>query len=145
MYAANSSAAVLTHGAKRNGMVVGGIVGRNAVSLAGRVITALVLAMAVWIGLMLAAATVGRVVPELVQWVGVLVLGMLGSEIRVPLSVVPHALAQLTAVWPAFHVGQLARYAAANGGIDLVPHVVGVAGLAVLFFVLARRGLRQVR
>jgi hypothetical protein len=112
---------------------------------AGRIITALLLALGVWIAVMLAAATVGRLVLELVQWVGVLVLAVLGSGLRVPLTVTPHALAQLTAGWPAFQLGQVARYAVGNGGVDLLPHVVGVAGTAALFLVMARRGLRQVR
>jgi hypothetical protein len=95
---------------------------------------------------MVAAATVGRILLELVQWVGVFVLAVLGSGVRVPMAVVPHALTQLTAVWPAFHLAQLARYAVGDGvGVDLVPHLVGVVGIAALFFGIARSGLRKVR
>jgi hypothetical protein len=134
MYAANSPQAV-AGGGRQEGLAV-----------VVKVMTALGLAGAVWVGAMLLAATVGRLLLELVQWVGVLVLAVLGSGIRVPLAVVPHALAQLTAVWPAFHLAQFARYAVGNGsGVDLVPHVAGVVGIAVLFFALALRGLRTGR
>ena len=141
MVAANSPGAVLASGGKRIGMSLAGLDGRGAVSLAGRVILALVLAIGGWIVSMLAAATMGRLVLELAQWVGMLVLAVLGSRVQVPLSMMPHALAQLTAVWPTFHLGQFARYALGNGGVDLLPHVVSLLGIAGLFLVIARRVL----
>jgi hypothetical protein len=117
----------------------------GGVSVAARLVTALGVACAVWVAAMLVAAAVGRIVLELVQWVGALVLTVLASGLRLPLAVAPHALAQLTAIWPAFHLGQFAGYAIGDrAGVDLVPHVVGLVGVAVVFFVIARRGLRQV-
>jgi len=160
MYVANSHGTVLPGTGGRNGgcasppspevrhswrLALAGVNRRDAVSLAGRMITALALAVGIWVGVMLAAATVGRLVLELVQWVGVLVLAVLGSGARVQMLVLPHALAQLTSVWPAFHVGQLARDAVGPGGIDLLPRVAGIAGAAALFFLAARRALRDVR
>jgi hypothetical protein len=118
----------------------------GSLPVAARLVTALGVACAVWIASMLVAAAVGRILLELVQWVGALVLAVLGSGLRLPLGVVPHGLAQLTPIWPAFHLGQFARYALGDGiGVDLVPHVVGLVGVAAVFFVIARRGLGNVR
>ncbi len=119
--------------------------GHAVAMLATRLITALILAAVVWIGMMVLAATAARVVVELVPWVGVFVLDVLGSGIRVPMSGVPHSFMQLTAVWPTFHITQLVHYAVGNGGVDLLPHVLSLGGVAALFLVIARRGLRQVR
>jgi hypothetical protein len=145
MVAENLPEAVLAGGGKRIGTALARMDRGYAASLAGRVITALGLASGVWIAAIVAPAAIGGLVLGLVQWVGVLVLAVLGSGIRVPLSVMPHALAQLTAVWPVFHVDQLVRYAAGSAGIGLLPHVTGVAAMAAVFFVMARRGLREVR
>jgi hypothetical protein len=127
MYAA-TTAGTARGGEKRNGVLV------------VRVAMALVLAFAVWFALMVAAATVGRVVLELGQWVGVFVLEVLGAGFRLSSSGVPHALAQLTSVWPAFHFGLFARYGVVSDGVDLLPRGLSFVGIAVLFCVIVRRG-----
>jgi predicted permease len=117
---------------------------RDTASLVRRVVTALAAAVGVWFAVMLAAATVGRLVLELAEWVGVLLVAVVGNSIQVPLSVVPHVLA--IAAWPASHLDRFAWYAVGStDGIDLVPRVLGLTGTAVLFFVLVRRGPRNVR
>ena len=134
------------YAAKLPGAVLAGGGGHGAVSVAARLVAALGVACVAWVASMLAAAAVGRILLELVQWVGALVLFVLGSGLRFPVALVPHALAQLTAIWPVLRLGQFARYAiGAGAGLDLVPHVVGLVGMAVVFFVIARRGLGRVR
>ncbi len=133
MYAANDAGPVTVE--KGHGVAI----------LATRLVTALILAVVVWIGMMLLAAAAARLFMELVPWVGVFVLDVLGSGIRVPMSGVPHAFMQLTAVWPTCHLTQLVHYAVGEGGVDLVPHVLSLAGVAALFLVIARRGLSRVR
>ncbi len=119
--------------------------GHGVATLATRLTTALILAVIVWIGMMVLAAAAARLVTALVPWVGVFVLDVLGSGIRVPMSGVPHSFMQLTAVWPTFHITQLVHCAVGNGGVDVVPHVLSLGGVAALFLVIARRGLRKVR
>jgi hypothetical protein len=132
MYAAKSPEAVLAGGGKQDGL-----------SVAARLVAALGVACAVWVGSMLVAAATGRVVLELAQWVGEIILAVLGSGLQLPFGLMPHVLAQLTAIWPAFHLAQFARYAVgAAAGVDLVPHVTGAVGIAVVFVVIARRFLR---
>jgi ABC-2 type transport system permease protein len=127
--------------------------------------------------LMLMASIVGKVVLELVQWVSLFVLAVLGvipfcglglmvgtlvkgqaapailnliyvpmsflAGIWVPLSVLPHFLAQLAPVWPAYHLTKLAQAAVDSGSTDLLPHVLDLVGMAALFFAVARRALRK--
>jgi hypothetical protein len=119
--------------------------GRYGLFLVVRVAVALVLAVAVWFAMMVVAATTGRLVLELGQWVGALVLEVLGTGIRLPLSGLLHALAQIASVWPAFHLGQFARYEMGSGGVDLVPQGLSLVAIAVVFCVIARRGPRKVR
>jgi hypothetical protein len=118
--------------------------GRYGVLLVARVAMALVLAVAVWLGMMVAATTAGRLVLELGQWAGMFVLEVLGAGIRMSLLAGPHALAHLTSVWPSFHLGQVAQYAMGSDGVDLLPHGLSLVGIAVLFVVFVRRGLRKV-
>jgi ABC-2 type transport system permease protein len=149
------------------------------VFLDAKLVTAMVFAAAVSVTLMLLGALVGKVVLELVQWVSLFVLAVVGvipfcglgllvatfvkgqaapavlnliyvpmcflAGIWVPLSVLPHALAQLAPVWPAYHLAKLAGFAVGEGGTDLLPHVLDLAGMGALFFLAARRGMRKVR
>jgi ABC-2 type transport system permease protein len=150
------------------------------VLLAAKMITAMIFAGVVSLTLMLLGATVGKVMLELAQWIGLLVLALLGvvpfcglgllvgafvkgqaapailnliyvpmsflAGIWVPLSVLPHFLAQLAPIWPAYHLVKLAQYVVGEPGTgDVLPHVVDLVGMGALFFALARRGLRKVR
>lgn len=67
------------------------------------------------------------------------------SGLWLPLSVLPHALAQLAPVWPAYHLAKLTQYVIGEGDTGFWPHVLNLAGMSVVFFLLARRGLRKVR
>jgi ABC-2 type transport system permease protein len=67
------------------------------------------------------------------------------SGLWMPLSVLPHALARLAPVWPAYHLAGLTQYAVGEGDAGFWPHVLSLAGMSVVFFLLARRGLRKVR
>ena len=67
------------------------------------------------------------------------------SGLWLPLSVLPHALAQLAPVWPAYHLAKLTQYVIGEGDAGFWPHVLNLAGMSVVFFLLARRGLRKVR
>ena len=67
------------------------------------------------------------------------------SGLWLPLSVLPHALAQLAPVWPAYHLAKLTQYVLGEGDTSFWPHVLDLVGISVAFFMLARRGLRKVR
>ena len=67
------------------------------------------------------------------------------SGLWIPLSVLPHTLAQLAPVWPAYHLAKLTQYAVGEAGGGFLPHALDLAGMAVLFFALSRRALRKVR
>ena len=174
------------------------------VYLAAKLVAAVIFASIVSVTLMLLAATAGKVVLELVQWAGLLILGMLGvipfcglglmvgafvkgqaapavlnliyvpmsflAGLWVPLSALPHVLAQWAPVWPAYHLAKLAGYVVGEGGIGwpvgllterlarespvgtgwpmglpgFLLHVLDLVGMSVLFFAVARRGLRKV-
>jgi hypothetical protein len=118
---------------------------RRDILLLSRIAIALLLALTVWFAMMVAAAAVGRLVLELGQWVGVLVLEVLGAGLRMSLPAGPHALGQLTSMWPSFHLGQLTHYAMGADGVDLLPRWLSLVGIAVLFCLFARRGLGKVR
>lgn len=147
--------------------------------LAAKLVTAMVFAAVVTIALMLMATIVGKVVLELVQWVNLFILAVLGvvpfcglglmvgtlvkgqaapailnliyvpmsflAGIWVPLSVLPHFLAQLAPIWPAYHLAKLAQSAVGGGSADLLPHVIDLVGMGALFFAVARRALRKLR
>jgi ABC-2 type transport system permease protein len=147
--------------------------------LAAKLVTAMVFAAVVTIALMLMATIVGKVVLELVQWVSLFILAVLGvipfcglglmvgtlvkgqaapailnliyvpmsflAGIWVPLSLLPHWLAQLAPVWPAYHLAKLAQSAVDGGSADLLPHVIDLVGMGALFFAVARRALRKLR
>ncbi|MGH8149528.1 MAG: ABC transporter permease [Steroidobacteraceae bacterium] len=69
------------------------------------------------------------------------------SGVLLPLSVLPHGLARLAPLWPAYHLAQLA-FAVVSRGSPLQPgraagHVVVLAGMTALFFAIARRRLQR--
>jgi len=145
--------------------------------LAAKLVTSMVFVAVVSIALLLLASIVGKVVLELVQWVSLFILAVLGvipfcglglmvgtlvkgqaapailnliyvpmsflAGIWVPLSVLPHFLAQLAPVWPAYHLTKLAQAVVGTGSTDLLPHVLDLVGMAALFFAVARRALRK--
>jgi ABC-2 type transport system permease protein len=145
--------------------------------LAAKLVTSMAFAAVVSVALMLMASIIGKVVLELVQWVSLFILAVLGvvpfcglglmvgtlvkgqaapailnliyvpmsflAGIWVPLSVLPHFLAQFAPVWPAYHLTKLAQTVVGNGSADLLPHVLDLVGMSALFFAVARRALRK--
>jgi ABC-2 type transport system permease protein len=149
----------------------------TGVYLTAKLAMAMVFAAIVSLLLMLIAALVGKVVLELVQWVSLFILAVLGvipfaglgmmvgalvkgqvapavlnliyvpmsflAGIWVPLTALPHFLAQLAPVWPAYHLAKLAQTAVGHDASEFWPHVLDLVGMAVLFFAVARRALRK--
>lgn len=147
--------------------------------LAAKLVTAMVFAAVVTIALLLMATILGKVVLELVQWVSLFILAVLGvipfcglglmvgtlvkgqaapallnliyvpmsflAGIWVPLSVLPHFLAQLAPIWPAYHLAKLTQATVGGDSADLLPHVLDLVGMGALFFAVARRALRKLR
>jgi ABC-2 type transport system permease protein len=67
------------------------------------------------------------------------------SGLWMPLSILPQALAQSAPVWPAYHLAKLTDYVVGVGGVGFWSHALDLSGMSVVFFFLARRGLRKVR
>jgi ABC-2 type transport system permease protein len=66
------------------------------------------------------------------------------SGLWMPLTMLPHFLAQIAPLWPAWHLGQLALTAtgqAATGSI--AGHLVWLAAFTAICFAIARRGLAR--
>jgi ABC-2 type transport system permease protein len=95
------------------------------------------------LGLLVGTLVKGQAAPAVLNVIYVPMSFLAG--IWMPLSMLPHSLAQLAPVWPAYHLTKLAQYVVGEGGADFRPHVLVLVGTAVLFFGLARRALRKVR
>jgi len=67
------------------------------------------------------------------------------SGLWLPLSILPHGLAQLAPVWPAYHLARLTQYLMGEGDVSFWTHALNLVGMSAVFFVLARRGLRKGR
>jgi ABC-2 type transport system permease protein len=94
------------------------------------------------LGLMVGSLVKGQAAPAVLNLIYVPMSFL--SGLWVPLTVLPHWLAQVAPIWPAFHLERLAQYVVGEGG-ELLPHILDLAGLGVLFFAVARRALRKVR
>jgi ABC-2 type transport system permease protein len=94
-------------------------------------------------GLMVGTLVKGQAAPAVLNLIYVPMSFLAG--IWVPLSVLPHFLAQLAPVWPAYHLAKLAQSAVSGNSTDLLPHVLDLVGMATLFFAIARRALRKLR
>lgn len=95
------------------------------------------------LGLMVGAAVKGQAAPAVLNLIYVPMSFL--SGLWLPLSVLPHALAQLAPVWPAYHLAKLMPFALGEGDGSFWTHVLDLVGMSVVFFMLARRGLRKVR
>lgn len=95
------------------------------------------------IGLAVGALVKGQAAPAVLNLIYVPMSFL--SGLWMPLSVLPHAVAQVAPVWPAYHLARLAQYAVGEGGGEFLPHVLDLAGMSVLFFLVSRRALRKVR
>jgi len=94
-------------------------------------------------GLMVGTLVKGQAAPAVLNLIYLPMSFLAG--IWVPLSVLPHFLAQLAPVWPAYHLAKLAQSVVSGNGTDLLPHVLDLVGMAALFFAIARRALRKLR
>src|SRR5579859_6558908 len=61
------------------------------------------------------------------------------SGLWLPLSLLPHGLAQWAPVWPAYHLARLTQYLLGEGDAGFWAHALNLVGMSVVFFVLARR------
>jgi ABC-2 type transport system permease protein len=95
------------------------------------------------LGLMVGTLVKGQAAPAVLNLIYLPMSFLAG--IWVPLSMLPHFLAQLAPVWPAYHLAKLAQSVVGGNGTDLLPHVLDLVGMAALFFAIARRALRKLR
>ena len=66
------------------------------------------------------------------------------SGLWMPLHVLPPVFAQIAPVWPAWHLGQLAlKVVGRDAGVATGVHLIVLAAITVVFFVLARRRLSR--
>ncbi|MGH8207483.1 MAG: ABC transporter permease [Steroidobacteraceae bacterium] len=98
------------------------------------------------LGLLIGTLTKGQAAPAVINLV-YLPMSFL-SGVLLPLSILPHALARAAPVWPAFHLVQLTlaavgRAPAGRGGSGAAGHLLALAAMTVLFFVIARRRLQR--
>ena len=64
------------------------------------------------------------------------------SGLWLPLTILPDILSTIAPLWPAYHLGQLAlKVVGFDMGQPVWVHVLVLAGITVLFFVLAQRRL----
>ena len=95
------------------------------------------------LGLTVGAAVKGQAAPAVLNLIYVPMSFL--SGLWLPLSVLPHALAQLAPIWPAYHLAKLTGFALGEADAGFWTHVLALMGMSVLFFLLARRELRKVR
>ena len=128
-------------------MLIGATVGRVVLELAhwmGLLILAVLGVIPFCgMGLMVGAAVKGQAAPAVLNLFYVPMSFL--SGLWVPLSVLPHALAQLAPIWPAYHLVKLTSAVLGEGRSGLWVHILSLVGMSALFFLLARRGLRKVR
>jgi ABC-2 type transport system permease protein len=93
------------------------------------------------LGLMVGTFIKGQAAPAVINLI-YLPMSFL-SGVLLPLSVLPHALAQLAPLWPAYHLAQLALAAVGRGGSRPGMHALVLAGMTVLFFSIARGRLQR--
>ena len=65
------------------------------------------------------------------------------SGLWMPLQFLPPFMQKLATIFPAYHLGRLARAATGVEQAQVLPHVLALAGFTALFLVLAARGYRR--
>ncbi len=97
------------------------------------------------LGLLIGTLTKGQAAPAVINLV-YLPMSFL-SGVLLPLTVLPHFIAKLAPLWPAYQLAQLALAAVSRGGgssvADSGSHALVLAGMTALFFVIARRRLQR--
>ena len=93
-------------------------------------------ALGLWLGTLVG----GRGAPALINLV-YLPMAFL-SGLWVPLTMLPAMLQTLAPAWPAYHLAQVAqKVVGVDAGRPLPLHVAVLAGMTIVFFLLARRRL----
>lgn len=93
-------------------------------------------ALGLWLGTLVG----GRGAPALINLV-YLPMAFL-SGLWVPLTMLPAMLQTLAPAWPAYHLAQVAqKVVGVDAGRPLLLHVAVLAGMTIVFFLLARRRL----
>jgi ABC-2 type transport system permease protein len=95
------------------------------------------------LGLMVGGAVQGQAAPAVLNLIYVPMSFL--SGLWVPLSELPHVLAQLAPIWPAYHLAKLTQSVLGEGSAGFGAHGLNLLGMSAVFFLLARRGLRKVR
>jgi ABC-2 type transport system permease protein len=68
------------------------------------------------------------------------------SGLWLPLQFLPHSLAQLAPLWPAWHLAQIAQALVGTGDVHAVPaHLLVLGGVTAAAFAVARRALGRAR
>lgn len=68
------------------------------------------------------------------------------SGLWVPLQFLPHSLARIAPVWPAWHLAQIAQAVVGTGDVHAVPgHLLVLGAMAAAAFAIARRALGRAR
>lgn len=96
------------------------------------------------LGLLIGTLTKGQAAPAVINLV-YLPMSFL-SGVLLPLTVLPHLIAKLAPLWPAYQLAQLALAVVSRGGSsvgDAGRHAFVLGGMTALFFVIARRRLQR--
>jgi ABC-2 type transport system permease protein len=93
------------------------------------------------LGLLIGAFVKGQAAPAVINLV-YLPMSFL-SGVLLPLSMLPHALAQLAPLWPAYHLAQLALAAVGRSGSRPGAHALVLAGMSAGFYLIARARLQR--
>jgi ABC-2 type transport system permease protein len=94
------------------------------------------------IGLFIGSVVGGNGAPAVVN-IAYLPMAFL-SGLWMPLHMLPAIFAKLAPVWPSWHLGQLAlKVVGRDSGASTTMHLAVLAGITVVFFLLARRRLSR--
>jgi ABC-2 type transport system permease protein len=96
------------------------------------------------IGLLVGALTKASAAPAVLNLI-YLPMSFL-SGLWVPLQFLPHSLARIAPLWPAWHLAQIAQAVVGTGDAHAVPaHLLVLGGMAAACFAFARRALGRAR
>jgi ABC-2 type transport system permease protein len=128
-------------------MLIGVTVGRVVVEIAHCAALLILSVLGVipfcGLGLMVGAAVKGQAAPAVLNLIYVPMSFL--SGLWLPLASLPHSLARLAPIWPAYHLAKLTSFVLGEAGSGFWIHVLNLVGMSALFFLLARRWLRKVR
>ena len=93
------------------------------------------------IGLYIGTAVSGQGAPAIINLLYLPMAFLAG--LWMPLSMLPPLFSVLAPAWPAWHLAQLALSVVGIGGGHVATHALVLAGVSVVFFLLARRRLAR--